>query len=566
MTMVRFLSALILCSCLLLTSCTGFKHNLNISQKEEQPDLACAYFYFLWGTHAEFNEFYPEAFEAYEKALICDPSATYIKEKIPVILLRMGEFAQAADWLAEAIKEHPENITYRLLLANLYIQEERVEESIELYNDVLRQEPDNESVHLRLGFLYTHLEEYQTAENILRQLLEKNSNSYFGHLSLARLLKQMEDYVEAAREYETAMSLNWSKELAFELGHLYSTQQLYEEALRTYTTITDIDQFDERAGLSRIQTLLDLDRSTEALEELELIRSHSQNPAKIDLIIGKVLLRNKQLDRAREILTRVSEHTGNSEALYMLALLAFQDEDLGTALNHLEGIATEDDEFEEAVYLQTRIYQKLGNSYEAIDLLENYIESEESRSPLFYALLSSFYQAENESEKAIALMEEAITLYSDNQQLLFEYGLLLEKSGFSEQAINAMQLVLELQPDHAEALNFIGYTWADQNINLEKALEYITRAAEIKPDNGFIIDSLGWVYYRLGKLKKAERELKRSLELEPEDPHIYEHLGDVYRSLNKIPKALENYQKAYEKFVDVDKKSAIQRKIEALEQ
>ena len=128
-----------------------------------------------------------------------------------------------------------------------------------------------------------------------------------------------------------------------------------------------------------------------------------------------------------------------------------------------------------------------------------------------------------------------------------------------------MQQVLELQPDHAEALNFIGYTWADKNMNLEKALEYITRAAELKPDNGFIIDSLGWVYYRLGKFHKAVKELQRSLELEPEDPNIYEHLGDVYHSLNKIPQALENYKRAYEKYIDVDKKSAVQKKIHALE-
>lgn len=563
--MARFLSTFIICSCMLITSCTGFQANLSLSEKEEQPDLACAYFYFLWGTHAEFNEYYPEAFEAYEKALICDPQAAYIKEKIPIILLRMGEFAQAADWLAEAIVEHPENITYRLLLANLYIQEERVEDAIKLYNDVLDEDPDNESVHLRLGFLYTHLGEHQTAEDIFRELLKKNSDSYFGHLSLARLLKQTEDYVEAADEYEKAMSLSWSKELAFELGHLYSTQELYEEALRTYTTITDSDQLDERAALSRIQTLLDLDRTAEALEELEAIRNHSLDPVKIDLIISKVLLRNKELDKARDILNRVNEQTGNSEADYMLALLAFQEEDFTAALHHLGEIEAEDEEFEEAVYLQTRIYQKLGNSDEAISLLEQHIRSEESRSPLFYALLSSFYQAENENQRAISLMEQAVTLYRDNQQLLFEYGLLLEKSGLTEQAISAMQQVLELQPDHAEALNFIGYTWADKNMNLEKALEYITRAAELKPDNGFIIDSLGWVYYRLGKFQKAVKELQRSLELEPEDPNIYEHLGDVYHSLKKIPQALENYKRAYEKYVDVDKKSAVQKKIHALE-
>lgn len=162
-------------------------------------------------------------------------------------------------------------------------------------------------------------------------------------------------------------------------------------------------------------------------------------------------------------------------------------------------------------------------------------------------------------------MEAAINIYPDNHQLLFEYGLLLEKNGMYEQAIDIMEKVLVLQPDHAEALNYIGYTWADKNVHLKKALEYILRANTLKPDNGFIIDSLGWVYFRLGDFQKAVRELERSLELIPDDPHIYDHLGDVYRSLGRFPEAREVYQKAYEMFKDEKNKKEIQQKIDALE-
>ena len=98
------------------------------NQEEKEPaDLGCAYFYFLWGTHAEFDEQYSEALEAYEKALICDQDAEYVKEKIPVLLLKMGEFNKATDWLVQAIADHPDNNNYRLLLASLYIQQEKVD-------------------------------------------------------------------------------------------------------------------------------------------------------------------------------------------------------------------------------------------------------------------------------------------------------------------------------------------------------------------------------------------------------------------------------------------------------
>ena len=555
----------ILFCCVLLGSCTTYQMAPAQPPEKDQTDLSCAYFYFLWGTHAEFNEQYAEALEAYEKALICDEEAGYVKEKIPVLLLKMGEFALATDWLAQAIVEHPDNNTYRLLLANLYIQQDDAENAIALYSEVLKREPDNEGVHLRLALLYSHLERYETAEKIFKKLLENDVDSYFTHLAYARLLKQMERYQDAAREYEKALTFNWSKDLAYEIGYLYSTQEMFSDALRIYTTITDNDHLDERAALSRIQALVDLDRKDDALNELYTTRTYSKNPANIDLIIAKLLLQKNEIEKAKKILTRLTKETKSSEARYILARLAYQQEDYDTSLAHLAYIDTESDELEEAVYLETRIHQKRGNIDEAIKLLKKHTSTEASRTPLFYALLSSLYQAKGDHLAAMELMETAVSIYPNNLQLLFENALVLDKNGLSEQALIVMERVLDLQPEHAEALNYIGYTWADQNIHLEKALEYILRADTLKPDNGFIIDSLGWAYYRLGDSQQAVKELERALILIPDDPHIYDHLGDVYRSLNRIPKAIEVYQKAYEMFKDEKNKAEIKQKIDALE-
>ncbi len=577
----RFQLFFALCFCTLLGSCATTNQSSESqstavqpaevqpaegqSEREEQADLSCAYFYFLWGTHEEFDEQYPEAFEAYEKALICDQQAEYVKEKIPVLLLKMGEFQKATTWLAQAIAEHPDNTTYRLLLANLYIQQEKIEDAIILYNEILEKEGDNEGVHLRLAQLYAHLKRYETAENIFKILLKKDTDSYFAHLSYARLLKQMEKYQDAAREYEQALSLNWSKDLAYEIGYLYVSQEMFNDALRIYTTITEDDPFDEQAALSRIQALVDLQQIDDAISELYNIRLYSKNLTNIDFIIAKLFLRKKEVDKAKIILTRLTKEPESSEARYMLALLAYEEKNYDNSLAHLAYIDSGSDVFEEAVYLQTRIYQSLGKIDKAIDLLKKHTAAELNQSQFFYALLSSLYQARGENHSAISLMETAVGKYPDNYQLLFEYGLLLEKNDMYMQALAVMERVLELQPDHAEALNYIGYTWADKNMHLEKALEYILRANELKPDNGFIIDSLGWAYYRLGDFQQAVKELERSLALMPDDPHIYDHLGDAYRSLNRFPEAIEVYQKAYEMFKDEKIKTDIQQKINALE-
>jgi tetratricopeptide (TPR) repeat protein len=87
---------------------------------------------------------------------------------------------------------------------------------------------------------------------------------------------------------------------------------------------------------------------------------------------------------------------------------------------------------------------------------------------------------------------------------------------------------LELFPDQPQVLNYLGYSWVDQGLHLDKALGMIRRAVELRPNDGYIVDSLGWAYYRLGRFEDATKELERAIELRPEDPVINDHLGDAY--------------------------------------
>jgi len=85
----------------------------------------------------------------------------------------------------------------------------------------------------------------------------------------------------------------------------------------------------------------------------------------------------------------------------------------------------------------------------------------------------------------------------------------------------------ELNPDQPLILNYLGYSWVDQNRRLDEGLKLIDQAVSLKPDDGYIVDSLGWAYYRLGKFKKAVKHLERAVELQPEDPILNDHLGDA---------------------------------------
>ncbi|MEN2494785.1 MAG: Beta-barrel assembly-enhancing protease [Hyphomicrobiaceae bacterium hypho_1] len=114
---------------------------------------------------------------------------------------------------------------------------------------------------------------------------------------------------------------------------------------------------------------------------------------------------------------------------------------------------------------------------------------------------------------------------------------------------------MSLDPDQALVLNYLGYSWVEQNINLDRALELVERAVELKPDDGYIIDSLGWAHYKLGNYNKAVLYLERAVELKPEDPILNDHLGDALWQVNRLREAKYQWELALS--LKPEKKEAI---------
>jgi tetratricopeptide (TPR) repeat protein len=112
--------------------------------------------------------------------------------------------------------------------------------------------------------------------------------------------------------------------------------------------------------------------------------------------------------------------------------------------------------------------------------------------------------------------------------------------------VEYLNRTIELNPEHVEALNYLGYSYADRGINLDDALELIEKAVELEPERGYIRDSLGWVYFKKGMYKEALREIKKASDIEKDDPLILEHLGDVYLKLDNREAASEAWHKSLE--------------------
>jgi tetratricopeptide (TPR) repeat protein len=124
-----------------------------------------------------------------------------------------------------------------------------------------------------------------------------------------------------------------------------------------------------------------------------------------------------------------------------------------------------------------------------------------------------------------------------NWVIYYFRGICLERSKQWAKAEDDLKKSLELYPDQPHVLNYLGYSWIDQGLNLDEGMRMIKRAVEQRADDGYIVDSLGWAYYRLGNMDEAVKQLERAVELKPEDPTINDHLGDAYWRVGRVLEA-----------------------------
>jgi tetratricopeptide (TPR) repeat protein len=136
-----------------------------------------------------------------------------------------------------------------------------------------------------------------------------------------------------------------------------------------------------------------------------------------------------------------------------------------------------------------------------------------------------YAEAADVYSKGVALIK---TPARQHWTLFYFRGICFERSKQWSAAEADFLKSLELNADQPQVLNYLGYSWVDQGVNLERGLEMIKKAVELRPNDGYIVDSLGWAYYRMGRYEDAVKELERAIELRPEDPVINDHLGDAY--------------------------------------
>ena len=208
----------------------------------------------------------------------------------------------------------------------------------------------------------------------------------------------------------------------------------------------------------------------------------------------------------------------------------------------------------------------MGKTGEATQRLTEIVKSR----PHDVEALSALAELQRSAKKymeAAATYDEAIATVGipqrDNWTLFYFRGICYERSKQWPKAEADFKKALELYPDQPLVLNYLGYSWVDQGLNLEEAFKMLRRAVELRPNDGYIVDSLGWAHFKLGQYDKATETLEKAINLKPADPILNDHLGDAYWRVNRRIEAHFQWNHARDMGPDPEDLPAILKKIEA---
>lgn len=370
----------------------------------------------------------------------------------------------------------------RLLAISLY-QDGHGKEALPVVERLLEREPaDRGSRYLR-AVLLADQERFDEAEEVFEGLLEDDSDNLDVGLALVRLMEQAGRPAEASARLE---------ELAAQLEESGRGNEAAEARSRLTQLYSRLGEWDR---------ILELPWS--AVEA-----SASLEAAQLTLVRAEAL-----------------EETGDDEeALAVLAAVAD-----GTPLAP------------HARARQAEILYRLERTDAAEEQLRPLAQADE---PEILMLAAGVYQGLQLYARSVPILEKVVAREPDSLQGLFWLGAAFERTGRYKDAEERFRQVLDLEPDFAPALNYLGYMWAEKGENLREALELVLRAVSLEPENGAYVDSLGWAYFQLGRYDEARGHLERAAELVPDDAIIYEHLGDLYLAVGDAEGARERYEQA----------------------
>jgi len=491
------------------------------------------------------------------------------------------EREKAMEEFVLAARANPDDETLILEVTRRLLPSKKSEQALELLLAAAARPEASGAIFARLGLVYAQLGRIEKAIEANRTAIKKSPLELAGYQNLFL------NYIQASRPEDAlrvlddaAKQTDAAPDFMMGVAELYASYALQfptqREAIHAkgLKLLGRIKEFKLRAPqqLLKLADGFNLFGDSERAAELylDVLKSAADEPLlqrTVRLKLADIYLRTNNRKRAIEQLEAiVREDPTNVQAQYQLGRLAYEEDRWADSVGYLRKVLVFNPDFEQAHYDLAAAQIAQGNTSDALATLDRARARFRSNFVLEYLQATAYTQGKDYAEAVkhfttAEVIAQATETNRLNHGFYFQIGAALERKGDRVQAAKYFEKSLALSPDFDEALNYLGYMWAEHGENLERARDLIARALKAEPDNPAYLDSMGWVLFKLNQPKEALGYLLKAVaKSEEPDATIYDHLGDVYAALNQPEQARD----AWRKSVAVEANDLVLKKLEAV--
>ncbi len=461
--------------------------------------------------------------------------------------------------LEKGLKEFPEDQKLTFYLANAYQLRRYYDKAEATLRGYLDKHPEDQAAVQELTAILIEAESYDEALALLSKtpddassaaMLYYRSKAYSGLGDRTRAIASL----KKALAKDPNLMAGWA-----ELGYLQEIDKDYKSAVETYKRMLDLGEEGDEVWLRLIKLYLKLKNPEKALAILD------QAPQERGFIFEAIsaFIDEGYSKEASTLLDRMADESpDNPDMLFYRAVLAYEGEkNLQKAYDLLAQAPKDHSHYDKSLTFRIQLALEMDKPKLALELIAEGQKAYPDKKE-FWNLEAAVYDRMGNTLLASQVLQKAAERWPDDPDTLYRYGVALEKLHRRDESVEVMEKIVAMAPDHADALNFLGYTLAEKGKDLDRAFKLIRKALEQSPDNPYFLDSLAWAYHIKGEKKLAWEEIRRCVAGNVEDPIIWEHYGDIAASVGEKKEAAKGYRKALE--LGPQDEQAVKDKLDAL--
>ena len=517
---------------------TGTISEIIGSNSEENDTLLGSY---LAGRYATSQNDTGVAIRYYNSALKRDPkSDVLIKQSFNLNILE-GRWEEAKKHANKLVAKEPKHHVARLFLGSMEFKKGKYKKAREQYSKIIRNPLPNLTRELAVAWSYAAEKKSSKGLNLLKEKTGLTWARFYRQYHRALMADMVGKYSIAAKEYKSLYKKNApSRRVVLAYAHHLAAQKRYTSSAKI------LENYLKRIGQDVI--VADLLKDIKQKKKIgPYIKSAEHGLARVLYGLGDGL--RNEASSISLIFLQLSLHLDENFVLTQAALASIYERlnKYEEAISAYKLISKDTPIWSQAQIRMALNYNALDRVDDAKKLLDN-LANEQPGEMRPLDALGNILLDHKRYKEAVTYYDRAIALIkkpkAENWSQYYSRGVCYERLGQWDKAEKDLQKALSLNKKQPLILNYLGYSWVDQNRNLKQAMDLIREAVRLKPNDGYFVDSLGWAHYRLGAFDKAVKYLERAVELKPDDPVINDHLGDAYWKVGRKLEAKYQWSQA----------------------